>query len=192
MRRPPPPAAAARGGATLRPAGARSVRPVVAAGAARAAALPGLAAPARGASRLVPAPARRAPALVGAARRERPIRRAAARAPGAARAVLLRVQRRERVPWAVLPRERLARAWAGVCRDHDAGELRLVGVYGPLPLAAVESVALDADGRLAVALRPRAAGAPGDIAVARREPGGALVRCDVPYPAPARSRRGLR
>lgn len=107
----------------------------------------------------------------------------------------LRVQRRERVPWTMLSRERLTRAWERVQADHGAGaaDLRLVGVYGPLAIGAAASVALETDGRLAVALAaPSRGSAVGDLALARLGPAGPLVRSDIPYPAPGRPRGRLR
>lgn len=106
----------------------------------------------------------------------------------------LRTQRRARVPWALLPRPRLAAAWRAVqAADPGAGEPRLVGVYGPLPLDAVEAAGLDGDGRLAVTLaRLRRPSATGDIALARVGRDDRLVRCDLPYPAEGRDRRPSR
>lgn len=90
--------------------------------------------------------------------------------------------RRERVDWGLIGRERLARGWARVLRDHalPADDLRLIGVFGPLPLAAVAGVVLGADGRLGVRLvRPRLPGPAGDVVLARHEPSGTLLRSDV-------------
>jgi hypothetical protein len=95
----------------------------------------------------------------------------------------LRVLCRERIPWTLLPRERLAAAWTRLLREHraDPADLRLVGVYGPVPLAAIEGVALDGDGRLRLRLGRRAAPAgTGDVALARHAVTGRLLRSDVP------------
>ncbi|MFN8122015.1 MAG: hypothetical protein U0237_06245 [Thermoleophilia bacterium] len=89
---------------------------------------------------------------------------------------------RTRVDWGLMDRVRLARDWGRVLRDHrfPAEELQLVGVFGPIALAAVASVALGADGRLAVRLtRPRLPGPAGDVVIARHEPTGTLLRTDV-------------
>jgi hypothetical protein len=103
--------------------------------------------------------------------------------------------RRARVPWNGLARERLLAAWTRLLREHGAPpeELRLLGVYGPLPLAAVEAVALRPDGRAELRVgRRRASGPAGDIALARHVPTGRLVRSDVPAPARSGVRRSLR
>ncbi len=89
---------------------------------------------------------------------------------------------RDRVDWGLIGRERLARGWARVLRDHavPADDLRLLGVFGPLPLAAVAGVVLGADGRLGVRMvRPRLPGPAGDVVLARHEPSGTLLRTDV-------------
>jgi hypothetical protein len=89
---------------------------------------------------------------------------------------------RERADWRLIGRERLARGWARVLRDHalPADDLRLIGVFGPLPLAAIAGVVLGADGRLGVRLaRPRLPGPAGDVVLARHEPSGTLLRSDV-------------
>ncbi|MCC6833164.1 MAG: hypothetical protein IT200_17660 [Thermoleophilia bacterium] len=89
---------------------------------------------------------------------------------------------RTRVDWGLIDRERLARDWGRVLRDHrlPAADLQLVGVFGPIALAAVASVAVGADGRLAVRLvRPRLPGPAGDVVIARHERTGALLRSDV-------------
>ncbi len=105
-----------------------------------------------------------------------------------------RVGRRAATPWRLLGRERLAAAWEAVQRDHGGGlaDLRLAGVYGPLPRGAVRAAALGADGRLAVVLGGRRPGRTGDVALARDVATGRLVRADVPYPGPGGVRRGLR
>lgn len=110
------------------------------------------------------------------------------------RPAALSVQRRARVPWHLLPRERLAAAWSGVQGAHRAAqaELHLVGVYGPVPLGAVEAVRLEPDGHLRVTLGRRRAAPSGDIALARHLPSQRLVRCDIPYPSHGRSGRRLR
>jgi len=88
-------------------------------------------------------------------------------------------QRRARTPWEAVGRDRLLQAWKAVLRDHvlPADDVRLVGLFGPAPLGAVESVALDPSGEVAiVALRPtRVPGPPGDIALARHVPTGRLL-----------------
>lgn len=105
-----------------------------------------------------------------------------------------RTIRRRRVAWSHLSRERLGAAWTRVQRDHgDGGELRLLGVVGPVPLGAIESVVLEPDGRVALTLARRARpGRTGDVALARRLGTGRLVRCDIPYPASGGFGRDLR
>ena len=122
------------------------------------------------------------------------------RRPAARRGLLgagsrLHLQRRARVPWNLLPRERLLAAWTRLLREHGAppDELRLLGVYGPLPLGAVEGVVLRPDGRAELRLaRRRARGPMGDVALARHVPTGHLVRSDVPEPGRSRAARSLR
>lgn len=98
----------------------------------------------------------------------------------------LRTMRRERVPWTSLSRERLAAAWGRVQIEHASlGELLLVGVFGPVPIDAVTSVALDPDGRLAMTFSRAVSGRRGDIALARHAASGRLVRSDVPRPPTA-------
>lgn len=120
-----------------------------------------------------------------AARRADPAARTRARAAGGAGAHRLRTVRRSRVPWPDLGRERLATAWGRVQTEHaGAGQLELVGVYGPVPIEALESVALDGDGRLAMTFGRRGLLGPrGDVALARVVATGRLVRCDVPHPS---------
>jgi hypothetical protein len=105
-----------------------------------------------------------------------------------------RLARRERTPWHLLGRDRLAAAWEAVRRDHGGGlaDLRLAGVYGPLPLDAVAAASLEADGRLRVVLAGGRPGLTGDVALARETASGRLVRSDVPYPVPGGGRRSLR
>lgn len=113
------------------------------------------------------------------------IARPRVRAPeGGGEAYLLRTVRRVRVPWPELGRERLAAAWRRVQVEHGtAGELALVGVFGPVPVEALESVALDPDGRLAMTFSRRGLlGRRGDVALARVVSTGRLVRCDIPHP----------
>jgi len=133
----------------------------------------------------------RAPAPGTAARRCATLDRARIRrgVPAAAR-----LSRRERTPWHLLGRERLAAAWQAVQRDHGAGgaDLRLAGVYGPLPLGAVSAAGLEPDGRLRVVLAGRRPGPTGDLALARDEATGRLVRADAPYPDAGGARRRLR
>ena len=91
-------------------------------------------------------------------------------APGGGESLRLRTVRRSRVPWPDLPRERLAAAWGRIQTEHAAaGELLLVGVYGPVPIDAISSVALDPDGRLAMTFARRGVrGRWGDVALARQ------------------------
>jgi hypothetical protein len=81
-----------------------------------------------------------------------------------------------------------------VQRDHGGGpaELRLLGVFGPLPLGAVTDAALEPDGRLRVALGGRRPGRTGDVALARDLATGRLVRADAPYPGIGGGGRRLR
>lgn len=103
-----------------------------------------------------------------------PARWLRARAGGA-----LYSQRRARIPWESMGRDRLLQAWKAVLRDHalPAEDVRLVGIFGPAPLGAVESVRLDHSGEVAiVALRPtRVPGPPGDVAFARHVPTGRML-----------------
>jgi hypothetical protein len=135
--------------------------------------------------------ARGAAAPAATARRCPPVRGARARRgiPPAAR-----LARRERTPWHLLGRDRLAAAWEAVQRDHGDGiaDLRLAGVYGPLPLGAVTVATLAPDGRLCVVLGGRRPGPTGDVALARHAATGRLVRADAPYPVPGGARRRLR
>ena len=114
-------------------------------------------------------------------------------APGGGEAYRLRTLRRTRVPWPELGRERLAAAWGRVQTEHGAaGELLLVGIFGPVPIEALESVALDADGRLAMTFSRRGLlGRRGDVVLARAVETERLVRCDVPHPAIGRLGRDL-
>jgi hypothetical protein len=97
----------------------------------------------------------------------------------------LRTVRRRRVPWDAVARERLAAAWGRVQIEHSSlGELLLVGIFGPVPIDAVEAVALEPDGRLAMTFSRRAGSIRlGDVALARRVATGSLVRSDIPHPA---------
>ena len=106
-------------------------------------------------------------------------------APGGGESLGLRTVRRSRVPWPQLPRERLAAAWGRIQTEHAAaGELLLVGVFGPVPIDAISSVALDPDGRLAMTFARRGVrGRWGDVALARQAASGRLVRSDVAHPA---------
>lgn len=105
-----------------------------------------------------------------------------------------RLARRGRTPWHLLGRDRLAAAWEAVQRDHGGGlaDLRLAGVYGPLPLGAVTAASLEPDGRLRVVLGGRRPGRTGDVALARDAATGRLVRADVPYPETGGVGRRLR
>jgi len=138
-----------------------------------------------------PAARGRARALATAARRCAPVGavRAHRGVPAAARRAL-----RTRTPWHLLGRDRLGAAWEAVQRDHGAGlaDLRLAGVYGPLPLGAVTAAALEPDGRLRVVLGGRRPGRTGDVALARDAATGRLVRADAPYPDPGSVGRRLR
>jgi hypothetical protein len=93
-------------------------------------------------------------------------------------------QRRRRVPWELIRRERLLAAWARILREHglEADDVRLVGVFGPLPLGALFGAALDPDGERAVISlrRTRVPGPPGDLALARHVPSGRLVSAAIP------------
>ncbi|MGD9571908.1 MAG: hypothetical protein AB7V62_08500 [Thermoleophilia bacterium] len=183
----PPALAVARGSGPPAPPQVRSAAPVPAAAGAHSGPPPLTPSPARGSG--APGTAPHGGVLL------RPARRGlGARRPAAGLAAALRTQRRERVAWTHLSRARLAAAWEAVQRAGGPGEadLRLVGVYGPLPVGALEAVALEPDGRIAVRLAatPRA-GAPGDVALARAGDG-RLVRCDLPYPDGGRGIRPTR
>lgn len=114
--------------------------------------------PGRSVARLVPGPARRLRGHVNDG---------------------LLAQRRRRIDWELVGRERLLRAWKGVLREHGlpAGEVRLVGIFGPAPLGALESVALDASGHDAIVSlrRTRVPGPTGHVALARHVPTGRLL-----------------
>jgi hypothetical protein len=196
-----PPAATVHAAGVPRPAVAAPA--VGLAPAARRAAAPATRAVAVAAPPLTPVP-RAAAAALGA-----PVARGGAAAPattarrcapvgsaGARRGMpdAVRVGRRGRVPWHLLGRERLARAWGAVQRDHGGGlaDLRLLGVFGPLPLGAVTAAALEPDGRLRVVLGGRRPGRTGDVALAREAATGRLVRADVPYPDAGGAGRLLR
>ena len=80
-------------------------------------------------------------------------------------------------------------------RDHGGAgaDLRLLGVFGPLPLDSVVAAGLEPDGRLRVDARsaPRRGGratSPSRATLATQR----LVRTDVPYPGPGGSGRALR
>ena len=121
----------------------------------------------------------------GHGRVEPVVRPRAHAAPGGGASLRLRTVRRSRVPWPELPRERLAAAWGRIQTEHAAaGDLLLVGVYGPVPIDAISSVALDPDGRLAMTFARRGVrGRWGDVALARQAASGRLVRSDVAHPA---------
>ena len=106
----------------------------------------------------------------------------------------MRILRRRRVAWTRLPRERLAAIWERVLIEHgSSGELMLVGIFGPVPIDSVASVALEPDGRLAMTFARRAvAGRSGDVALARHVASGRLVRSDIAHPARGRISRNLR
>jgi hypothetical protein len=164
-----PPAAAARGGVAR----------------LRAAARGGPAEPLLGrAGRL----AARLPAAV--ARAEAPLRAVVARGGTGRRADPVRTQRRSPVPWALLSRARLRAGWTTVAAEHavPAASLRLVGVYGPLPLGAVAGVGLPpGSDRAEVVLRmTRVPGPSGDLVLARDVRTGALLRALVPRNGPVR------
>ena len=86
-----------------------------------------------------------------------------------------------RVPWDRLGTERLGASWNRVLADHpDRGELRLVGIYGPMALGLVAGIGVDESGRASVQLARRAMWGPvGDLAVARAEGSGRLVSSQV-------------
>lgn len=65
---------------------------------------------------------------------------------------------RRRIDWERIGHERLLIAWKSVLREHGlpAEEVRLVGIFGPAPLGALESVALDASGADAIVSLRRA------------------------------------
>lgn len=88
---------------------------------------------------------------------------------------------RQRVPWDRLGTERLGASWNRVLADHGSrGEMRLVGIYGPLPLGVVASVGVDEAGTASIQLAPRVMWGPvGDLAVARLEGSGRLVSSNV-------------
>jgi len=94
--------------------------------------------------------------------------------------------RRARVPWTAIAPERLGRGWRRLLAEHPhpVDEMRLVGVWGPLPLARVARAVLGPDGRLSVVLVPGRTGGPrGDVLLARHLPTGRLLRTDDPWPA---------
>lgn len=110
---------------------------------------------------------------------------------------VLLAQRRRRVPWGELGRERILAAWSRLVREHvvPAEQLRLLGVFGPAPLGAVAAIAYDPDrDRALIALRrTRVPGPAGDLALARHLPTGRLLTTAVaPPPVPGRTadRRG--
>ena len=177
------PATAARGGPAVPGTRARAV-PVPAASARAHGVAPDLAGRA-----VDPGPVRPAPSVRACGPLRRPGARATRIRPGSSLLVL----RRRPVPWAVLPRERLLAAWARLLRDHRAlpDDLRLLGVYGPLPLDAVASVVLDPrDDEVLVTLRrTRAPGPSGDVALARDGTSHRLLQSRVPSGAPPRRPR---
>ncbi|MFN8109692.1 MAG: hypothetical protein U0Y82_07575 [Thermoleophilia bacterium] len=90
--------------------------------------------------------------------------------------------RRVRYDWARMRRDRLARAWNRLLDEHRVrgGDVRLVGVYGPVAFNAVSSMNLDADGVLVLRLaRAGMRGRAGDVVLARHEVTGALLRTDL-------------
>lgn len=119
-----------------------------------------------------------------------------ARRPGPRTAAAVMTQRRTRLPWSQIPQERLLVAWTRVVREHalPADELRLIGVFGPAPLGAVDGVALDPDGERALLSlhRTRVPGPTGDVALARHLPTGRLLSAVVEREAavPRTRRRG--
>jgi hypothetical protein len=96
----------------------------------------------------------------------------------------LLAQRRRRIDWELVGRDRLLRAWKSVLREHGfpAGEVRLVGIFGPAPLGALEGVALDASGDAAIVAlrRSRVPGPTGHVALARHVPSGRLLTVLLP------------
>jgi hypothetical protein len=190
-RAPAPPGARVHGAAAARlDPGPHAVGPPVARPLAAAVGLPGRAAaldPAPpvarpgGGARPLSAPARAARrrelrARIGAVP---PIPDRAARRPGERVRGLVAVQMRRRVDWAAIDRARLHRAWVRVLAEHrvPAGEVRLLGVYGSMPLEEVAGVGVARDGeRALVTLRRRRRPGPlGDLAVGRHEPSGRLL-----------------
>ena len=137
--------------------------------------------------------AARPPGVV--ARAEGPLPARLARGGTGRRADPVRIQRRSPVPWALLSRERLRAGWTTVAAEHavPAASLRLVGIYGPLPLGAVAAVGLPPESdRAEVVLRiTRMPGPSGDLVLARDVRTGALLRALVPRNRPV-GRRGRR
>jgi hypothetical protein len=88
---------------------------------------------------------------------------------------------RARVPWDRIGTERLGTSWNRILADHpDRGELRLVGIYGPMALGLVAGIGVDQAGRASIQLARRAMWGPvGDLAVARAEDSGRLVSSQV-------------
>ncbi len=99
---------------------------------------------------------------------------------------------RARVSWDRIGTERLGTSWNRVLADHpDRGDLRLVGIYGPMALGLVAGIGVDESGRASIQLTRRPMWGPvGDLAVARHEASGRLVSSQVsrqrPVAHPAR------
>jgi hypothetical protein len=100
---------------------------------------------------------------------------------------------RSRVPWDRIGTARLGANWNRVIADHGgtAGDLRLVGIYGPMALGLVAGIGVDESGRASIQLARRPMWGPvGDLAVARHEASGRLVSSQVsrqrPVADPAR------
>lgn len=91
----------------------------------------------------------------------------------------VRCMRRTPVAWQHISPDRLRAAWQAILVEHGhpGADLELVGVYGPLPVDAVMSVALAADRRAVIGLSGDARrGGAGDLALARHKPTGRLLR----------------
>ncbi len=140
-------------------------------------------APALGRIGAVAPPEARAASVPSApGRRGEPVARPRAHFGPAGGGRVLRTVRRERVPWTGLSRRRLAAAWGRVQIEHaSAGELLLVGVFGPVPIDAITAVALEPDGRLAMTFSRSTSARRGDVALARHAATGRLLRSDIPH-----------
>ncbi len=91
----------------------------------------------------------------------------------------MRRMRRTPVAWQNISPDRLRAAWQAILVEHGhpGADLELVGVYGPLPVDSVVSVALAADRRAVIDLAGDARGVgAGDLALARHKPTGRLLR----------------
>lgn len=100
--------------------------------------------------------------------------------PGAAAAGAHAVRRMRRTPiaWTHITPDRLRAAWQAILADHGhpGTDLELVGVYGPLPVNAITTIAVAADRRATLGLAPDTAPpTAGDLALARHTPTGRLL-----------------